>query len=641
MHLVSRLFVPCSLLLLACGRSTMDGPEELPSVVDLSASGAAGSGGNGSPSSGQGGTLVGGTAGAGNTGGSAGAGNAAGSAGAGNLAGQGGSVGAGAAGSGAGGAGTGGSGNFGGSAGAGNAAGFAGSGGAISCPGGVFLPDFTCQSCVDSACCNESQGCANNKECNGLLTCLLECGEDPSCQQPCVNQFPGGIPRLQLLGNCVESSCSLACTGAGGAGGSGGTAGSGGAGTAGSAGGGLGGGGTGGIAGSAGDSGAATCPGSLPLPIPNCKSCVDGACCGESQACNADPQCVNLLSCIVQCNGSASCQQQCAGQFPGGIPELQKLGQCFQNSGCSSVCSGAGGTGGSAGAGGSGGSMGGSGGSGGGVSGAGGASGAGAGGGTGGAGGSGGIAGNGGAGGSTELCGDGKIDPGEQCDEGGNNADTSALSLLVNGAWVPVTPLDFTSTPQSFYNYFSASSHTGFEEVGASRVMLHRNLTTGQMSLVLHHGIDLDTSGQQQPTGKVDMKISGPVGMFVIFADDNQQELSMVGSGSALGSWTFTNNTDGGILGGFPLPGDWTLHISPSFQQGIQSWAFVDGSGKILELGTNALLTLQSRSSTSVLCRLDCTVPTCGDGRLDAGEQCDDGNSSGGDGCRPDCTLGL
>ena len=37
-------------------------------------------------------------------------------------------------------------------------------------------------------------------------------------------------------------------------------------------------------------------------------------------------------------------------------------------------------------------------------------------------------------------------------------------------------------------------------------------------------------------------------------------------------------------------------------------------------------------------CRSDCTIEGCGDGILDSGEQCDDGNTQAGDGCRADCT---
>ena len=35
---------------------------------------------------------------------------------------------------------------------------------------------------------------------------------------------------------------------------------------------------------------------------------------------------------------------------------------------------------------------------------------------------------------------------------------------------------------------------------------------------------------------------------------------------------------------------------------------------------------------------IDCVCATCGDGNLDSGEECDDGNSINGDGCNADCT---
>jgi cysteine-rich repeat protein len=38
-------------------------------------------------------------------------------------------------------------------------------------------------------------------------------------------------------------------------------------------------------------------------------------------------------------------------------------------------------------------------------------------------------------------------------------------------------------------------------------------------------------------------------------------------------------------------------------------------------------------------CRNDCTVPVCGDGIVDTGEQCDDGNIVSGDDCEDDCTV--
>jgi cysteine-rich repeat protein len=38
-------------------------------------------------------------------------------------------------------------------------------------------------------------------------------------------------------------------------------------------------------------------------------------------------------------------------------------------------------------------------------------------------------------------------------------------------------------------------------------------------------------------------------------------------------------------------------------------------------------------------CRNDCTLPFCGDGILDPGEDCDDGNNMNGDGCDADCMI--
>jgi uncharacterized repeat protein (TIGR01451 family) len=38
-------------------------------------------------------------------------------------------------------------------------------------------------------------------------------------------------------------------------------------------------------------------------------------------------------------------------------------------------------------------------------------------------------------------------------------------------------------------------------------------------------------------------------------------------------------------------------------------------------------------------CQADCMLPFCGDGILDAGEECDDGNNIDGDGCQADCSL--
>ena len=39
------------------------------------------------------------------------------------------------------------------------------------------------------------------------------------------------------------------------------------------------------------------------------------------------------------------------------------------------------------------------------------------------------------------------------------------------------------------------------------------------------------------------------------------------------------------------------------------------------------------------MCRTDCSMPSCGDGIVDAGEQCDLGDANGGSACRSDCSM--
>ena len=67
----------------------------------------------------------------------------------------------------------------------------------------------------------------------------------------------------------------------------------------------------------------------------------------------------------------------------------------------------------------------------------------------------------------------------------------------------------------------------------------------------------------------------------------------------------------------------------------ITSWGYVDGDGTTIVLSPSTAI-LQAAGEPSA-CRTDCTAPRCGDGRLDGGEVCDDGNTTPGDGCAADC----
>jgi cysteine-rich repeat protein len=197
-------------------------------------------------------------------------------------------------------------------------------------------------------------------------------------------------------------------------------------------------------------------------------------------------------------------------------------------------------------------------------------------------------------------------------------------------------PLDRALSPAEFYRYESESSHTGLERVDHSALFLYRDVRDGSLSLFSHHGIDEDSSGITLDHGLVDMDLEGlPPGTTVLLADEGD-ELYFVGDGRAEGRWEFWRNTDGGVLGPLPFPGSWEIHVTIALGEGIHSWSYYDSDAAEITLRPRQEAILRAYDTPSD-CRTDCTIPRCGDGRLDAGEVCDDGNVTSGDGCSADC----
>jgi cysteine-rich repeat protein len=235
-------------------------------------------------------------------------------------------------------------------------------------------------------------------------------------------------------------------------------------------------------------------------------------------------------------------------------------------------------------------------------------------------------------------CGDGFVQAGvEECDAGAANADIPAFLLTQGELSRGILPVGRSMHIAVFYDYQSASSHTGFEAVGESRLYLYRDLVSGVLSLVTHHGIDIDASGLDQPKSEVVQSfLNLPPDSFVAISDDTDGELSKDSPTSARGNWKFHHNTDGGALSGLPSPGSWSIDIVPEFDEGIGSWAYVDTAGDVVSLETTATANITAFPAPGP-CRLDCTLARCGDGIVDGGEVCDDGNTGGGDGCAADC----
>ncbi len=230
------------------------------------------------------------------------------------------------------------------------------------------------------------------------------------------------------------------------------------------------------------------------------------------------------------------------------------------------------------------------------------------------------------------ICGNDIVEPGEECDLGKDNGDKPAfLVTQPSGTNIETNMLVMSESSATFYDYFSASSHTGFEQTGESRLYLYADATSGRLSLILTHGMD-----NAQPSAAVNMDISGlPSGWSVDLSDD-PGEFVQTGPSTASGKWTFNNNSDGGILGGLPFPGTWIITVTADFKKGITSWGWVKSDLSRVPLTLPDTVTIQAFDESS-FCRTDCTIPRCGDGRLDGGEVCDDGNNVDGDGCAANC----
>jgi cysteine-rich repeat protein len=234
------------------------------------------------------------------------------------------------------------------------------------------------------------------------------------------------------------------------------------------------------------------------------------------------------------------------------------------------------------------------------------------------------------------TCGNGVLDAPELCDLGADNGDRPALQLTHGSLERAVMPVDRALSMAGFYGYASESSHTGFERATLSALFLYRNTTDGSLGLVIHHGIDEDASGITLPHGLVQMNIVGVPSSVGLVLSDEGDEL-VVDASKATGNWEFWRNSDGGALGPFPFPGNWSIEIAVRLLDGIDTWEYITADASAIALDAARVAVLTAFDSPSA-CRTDCTIPTCGDSIVDGGEVCDDGNTDGDDGCNATCT---
>lgn len=203
------------------------------------------------------------------------------------------------------------------------------------------------------------------------------------------------------------------------------------------------------------------------------------------------------------------------------------------------------------------------------------------------------------------------------------DCDPDTLNLKSNGKWITcyieveefvgsvfvieqvnwseiVVPVPTPEDATSFYDYSSASSHTGFEQPHKSFIMMHRDSTTEELALIIHHNIDRDESGIATGFGRVDFDLEGvPPSGFIPQSDDpshawdppRTEEFSLSYPGME-GHWAYGENTDGGVLSGLPNDEDWSITINPLYWLNIDSWEFISGDGAAYEVNMSLSVTI-------------------------------------------------
>jgi len=155
--------------------------------------------------------------------------------------------------------------------------------------GGELCPGFgdVCTECLSGACPSTYCTCYENDECLALIECVDACSSD-ACQQACFSAHPNGISDLYLLTDCAATSCD------------------------------------------------SECPGNA--VVDPCTKCIFEDCSSEMNACLADPECLELYTCLSDCGDvDLICQKGCYAAHGGAVAELQAVLQCSATS-CPGPC---------------------------------------------------------------------------------------------------------------------------------------------------------------------------------------------------------------------------------------------------------------------------------------------------------------
>ena len=202
-----------------------------------------------------------------------------------------------------------------------------------------------------------------------------------------------------------------------------------------------------------------------------------------------------------------------------------------------------------------------------------------------------------------DTCGNGALDPGEECDEGPQSGWSELYLAQVGHAPIPITVVRGVRSAVRYYDYNGGSSHLGGEAAGMGRVFLYRSREDARTVLIVNEG------GPAQPDASVRCTLDVSFDAEVLLCDSAGDDLceTFAFARFVRAHWAFAHATAGMIVGGIVDGFSMDLLLSFEASTAIDHWSYVDGNMASVAIDATKTLTIVGEPSTS--CRADCTRP--------------------------------
>lgn len=185
---------------------------------------------------------------------------------------------------------------------------------------------------------------------------------------------------------------------------------------------------------------------------------------------------------------------------------------------------------------------------------------------------------------------------------------TTYVYTLTQGSFsttIPAVEKPFSAA--TFYNYYSASAHTGFEKPYESKIFLYRDINTNQVSLYIIHDIDGNVyypgigynSGSPDAESKMTLTGIPSVASLAQSDDPNEFRVHWPTTGQARGNWHWWYNTDGGAIKGLPTGSSWSITITPTYWKDVTNWIYHYANGSKITLDKNSSVTISYKAQTN------------------------------------------